>query len=52
MTKHADAILMLLSLGKIKPWEANRALATPRSEVRAARREAIRQAQAKVYAKA
>ncbi len=52
MTKNADAILLLLSLSQIKVWEAKRALSTPRSELRAARREAIRQAQAKVYAKA
>jgi hypothetical protein len=38
MTKHADAILTLLSLGKIKPWEAKRALATPNSELRAERK--------------
>ena len=35
---------------RIKVWEANRALATPREELRKARREAVAAAQRKVYA--
>ncbi len=49
MTKNADAILLLLSLGRIKVWEANRALSTPREELRDARRQALQEAQRKVY---
>jgi hypothetical protein len=52
MTKNAEAILLLLSLGRIKVWEANRALSTPRQELRDARRQAIQDAQRKLYAKA